>query len=107
MFVKNGGVDFGQANFCHPLLDNQLSYPLFVALGPLRVISTRRELLGVFFVVDPLDDAVDPAETECLFDGIVVGNSRLCALLLVVHQPDFGLRRMMLWEPLSPLVAIL
>src|SRR5438270_5303086 len=48
----------------HPALRDQAAHPALVRRRPVRPVPARRKLLRVLFLVDPLDDAVDPAEAD-------------------------------------------
>ncbi|MCK7521439.1 MAG: hypothetical protein MZV64_29000 [Ignavibacteriales bacterium] len=50
--------------------------------------AARREPLGVAVVVEAVDDAVDPAEGQGLFDGVVVGDTGPAGVLLVENEPN-------------------
>ena len=56
----------------------------------------RREDLFVERVVDRVHQAVDPAEAERFFDGVVVAERGKAGVLLREHQPDTGGRGVVL-----------
>src|SRR5438270_12343900 len=86
----------------HPALRDQAAHPALVRRRPVRPVPARRKLLRVLFLVDPLDDAVDPAEAQRLLDRVVVRDPGLAGVLLVEDEPDLGLGLAMGREPSAP-----
>jgi hypothetical protein len=66
-------------------------------------LLARRELDRVTVVVEAANQAVDPAETERLFDGSFVIDARPRRVALVEHEPDLGYRAMVALEPGAPI----
>src|SRR5262249_49137058 len=104
-FVEDRQVDLRQPDLGHAALFDQFAHSSLVRWRPFEAVASRRELLRVLFLVDLLHDAVDPAETERFFNGVVVRNPRLVALVLIVNEPVFGLGGVMLPQPGAPLFA--
>src|SRR5262249_48729527 len=100
--AEHRAVDLRQPGLGHSAFPDQLAQPSFVQRRPLGPVATRSELLRELVVVDPLDDAIDPAEAQGLLHRMVVGNAELSGMFLVVDEPDFGLRLVMLGEPGAP-----
>ncbi len=100
--------DFGRDARQHLRLDaprplpRQFAQALAVGFGPFGPVFTRGEFLDVFFIVDTLDDAVDPAAAQRLFDRVVVGDARLAGVSLVENQPDLALAGSVLFQPGAP-----
>jgi hypothetical protein len=65
-------------------------------------VCARCELSKVAVFVESLDDAVDPTETESLFDGGLVANTRYAGVRLVKNKPDLALGLVVLIQPGSP-----
>src|SRR5262249_53480634 len=105
-FVEASQVELQQPSLGHAAFADQLAQPLLVQRGPFVPIAPRSELLRELLLVDLLDDAIDPTEAQGLLDGIVIWDARLPAVLLVVDDPDLGLRLTVLLEPGAPLVAV-
>ena len=101
-FAEHHEVDLRQPGLGHSAFAYQLAQPSFVQRRPLGAVATRSELLRELFVVDPLDDAIDPAEAQGLLDRMVVRNARPTGVFLVVDEPNLGLRLVMLREPGAP-----
>jgi len=79
--------------------------PFAIGGRPSAVRLPRRELPGIPIVVEAFDEAINPAETQCLIEGIVVGDGWKPRLTLVEYEPHLRFRVEVLGEPLSPLFA--
>src|SRR5258706_377402 len=100
-------LDGRQARVGHAAGLDQPPHALAIHVGQPAGLSSRRVALRVLVLVDRLQDAVDPAVTERLVDGVVVSDAGLAARLLIVDQPDLPRRRVVLRQPASPLFVIL
>ena len=58
------------------------------------------------FIIDSFDDTIDPPIADRLLNSIVIGHSRLFAVLLIIYQPYFPLDIVILNQPFSPRVTI-
>jgi hypothetical protein len=77
-----------------------------VDVGPLALRPARRELSREPIVVQPLDETVNPSETERLAQRILIRDRRDAGVILVKDEPHAGARRVMLREPGPPLTSI-
>jgi hypothetical protein len=68
--------------------------------------SPRRKSLHITVGVEFPGRPIDPAEAECFFDCIVIGNTRLAGTLLGIDQPDFFGLMSILLQPGAPLSTI-
>src|SRR6516165_5282969 len=73
-----------------------------VGVRPLALGLPRRDLESVTLVVEPLDQAVDPAETQRLAHCVLVGDRLHAGVALVENKPDARARIMVLREPGAP-----
>src|SRR5262249_32627574 len=64
--AEHRAVDLRQPGLGHSAFPDQLAQPSFVQRRPLGPVATRSELLRELVVVEPLDDAIDPAEAQGL-----------------------------------------
>lgn len=64
------------------------------------------EALGAGVLIVGLDDAVNPAKAEGLFDGVVVGNAGPAGGLLRIEEPDLRLGLEVGGEPGAPCGAV-
>src|SRR5262249_15831289 len=101
-FAEHCEVDLHEPGLGHSAVADQFAQPSFVQRRPLGPVATRGKLLRELLVVDPLDDAIDPAEAQGLLDRMVVRNARLTGMFLVVDEPNLGLRLVVLREPGAP-----
>src|SRR5262249_4055107 len=76
-----------------------------VDVRPVARRFSGRDLDREPVVVQALDQAVDPAETQRLAHDILVRHRVDAAALFVPDQPDAGARRVILLEPTAPLFA--
>src|SRR5450756_2522877 len=65
----------------------KLRIPLAIGGRPPAVRLPRCELAGIPIVIEALDQAVDPAETQCRIDSVVVGDGWAPRLTLVEYEP--------------------
>src|ERR1019366_3375728 len=74
--------------------------------GPLALRLSRRELAGISIVIETLNQAVDPSETQRLANRILVSHGFRGSVALVEHQPDPWIRCMVLSQPCPPSLAV-
>src|SRR5579884_703636 len=86
---------------------DQLFHPRDVRVRPLALGLARREALHETLLVQAFLHAVDPAEAERFLHRLFIFDARFAGAFLVVHEPDFGFRRAVLFEPCAPLSAVL
>src|SRR5207344_775557 len=65
-------LELGDTRGRHATFALQPAYPFEVDCRPVTGARSRRELAQIAVGVEALDDAVDPAEAERLFDCLVV-----------------------------------
>ena len=70
-----------------------------VDVRPFTRRLARRDFDRVPVVVQPFDQAVDPAEAECFAYEVFIRHRLDACVLLVPHEPDAGARRVVLGEP--------
>ena len=87
-------------------LFEQFPQPLLIGGGVCAFRLARREALGAAVLIQRFDNAVDPAEAERLFDGIVIFDARLAGRFFVIDQPDFFLGLLVFAQPLAPIFAV-
>src|SRR5262249_12367821 len=82
----------------------RLDFRIALAVGvrPEAARLARRELARVTVVVEPADQAVDPAEAKRLLDRVLVVDRCLAGVRLVEHEPDPGRRAVIRFEPCAP-----
>src|SRR5439155_11287473 len=98
-------LDGGQPRFGHPTGLDQPAHALAIHVGQPAGLLSRRVALHVLARVDGLQDAVDPAVAQRLFDCIVVRDAWLPAGLLIVDQPDLVGRLVVHGQPPTPFLA--
>src|SRR6266702_3383237 len=100
-------ADAGEPRPGHALRRDQAAHALAVHRRQDARGLARREALRVAARVNRLQETVDPAVAERFLDGVVVGDARLAAVLLIVDQPDLGGGAVVLGEPRAPFFAVL
>src|SRR5258708_788407 len=83
-------LERGEARRAHPPECLQLAHALDVDEAPVAARLARREALDVAALVHGLAHAVDPAEAECLVEGLPVGDARLAGALVEEADPQLG-----------------
>src|SRR5207253_4462416 len=92
----------GQTRLLHQSELDQLLRPADVDVAPDAARPPRRKADRVALVIDPLADAVDPAEAERLVDGFFPGDARLPRIHFVEADEQFLLRAVVLAQPIAP-----
>ena len=82
---------FGEQRGVQEALAVQAAEALLVGLRVGATGLAGSEALGAGVLIVGLDDAVDPAKAEGLFDGVVVSNAGLAGGLLGIEEPDLRL----------------
>jgi len=100
-------LDLGDSRRLHPALAGQPLGERRVPLRPAAPCPSRSETLKVRSLVAAADLAVDPAETDRLLEGLVVGEARRRgSALLRKYEHDAGRIGVVAREPFTPSVRV-
>src|SRR5688500_15432863 len=85
----------------------QLLEPPDVHVAPLALRLSRRPALFEAVVVDPIQDAVDPAKAQRLVERFAIADAAMLRVHLEQPQDELFLGRVVLLEPLPEVILSL